>query len=639
MAAALAKKSAEVDTVRGLGRSAGRATGGAPRADSINNALNAAFASAMAQPAPAALEEEWYVSIDGEQAGPFSLAEAQRWVAQQAFDAELHCWSEGFDDWLPVDKVSHFRGLRKRPQAAIAPAPPPLPRASASPRIAAPAPAEDEPKPLFAATMAALERGAPAIPTAGLGLPPTAAAPTRTTPPLGTPIGLAAGLASRAANGVPGAASSPMQTRPGFAPDPRAGARGDAGRDAKPGGTPGARPGPASAAAPGPFDPGPLGGPAARPQLLGDPFGPGDGEGGDLETQLEAMPFEDPADADARSARAAGAAGAGLAGRPGSSDAAMTSPHLPASSTLPGTGANAAVTAPSAESVSGSRAVDFGTDDDLDIGEVSRVVNLADVSRAPRPDRSNARRAGAAAPAEPARPMAGEPSLRSGIRPGGGGARPATAGKPAGDADPGRMMAPVVRAHRRGLIALLAVAALMVLGVIGAVLVFVARDDDVTGDSLGPVHDIDTSRPDDPITHHPVGSAAPVAPSPAPVAPTAPRPVPHPRSPSSGGTGAESPGGPALAGDEIEDVARKHQETTQRCYMRSQRGADAILIGDVKKIAVTLTIDREGNVSDLQLSEHAADNLGRCLTGAIRAWKFRQSSGGTFRFSLNFVSG
>jgi hypothetical protein len=42
-------------------------------------------------PPPAALEEEWYVSIDREQAGPFSLADAQRWVAQQLFDAELHC--------------------------------------------------------------------------------------------------------------------------------------------------------------------------------------------------------------------------------------------------------------------------------------------------------------------------------------------------------------------------------------------------------------------------------------------------------------------------------------------------------------------------------------------------------------------
>ncbi|HMG22897.1 MAG TPA: hypothetical protein VK607_16295, partial [Kofleriaceae bacterium] len=392
------------------------------------------------------------------------------------------------------------------------------------------------------------------------------------------------------------------------------------------------------------FDARPAAGAGARPQLLGDPFEPGEGEAGDAgdaETQLEAMPFEDAADEAARSARAAGgAAGAGRAGRPSSSDAALTSPHLPASSTLPGTGANAAVTAGAAGSpaeppASDSLTIDFGSDDDLDIGEVSRVVNLADVSRAPRGDRSVARRAGAASSAEPARPVAGDPSLRSGIRPSSGGLRPASAGKPAGDGDPERMMAPVVRAHRRGLIALLAVAALVVLGVVGAVLVFVARDEDMTGDNLGPIHDIDTSRPDDPVTHHPVGSAAPAAPP----TPTGPRPVPHPRPPASGGQSAEAPGGPALASDEIEDVARKHQEMTQRCYMRSQRGADAILIGDVKKIAVTLTIDREGNVSDLQLSEHGADNLGRCLAGAIRAWKFRQSSGGTFRFSLNFVSG
>lgn len=73
-------------------------------------ALGAAFASAMTRPPPA-LEEEWYVSIDGAQEGPYSLVEAQRWIGSKAWDAELHCWSEGFDDWLPVDKVSHFRGL------------------------------------------------------------------------------------------------------------------------------------------------------------------------------------------------------------------------------------------------------------------------------------------------------------------------------------------------------------------------------------------------------------------------------------------------------------------------------------------------------------------------------------------------
>src|SRR5262249_44669982 len=115
------KNCANVITVReGMAEPApsdrrGRPTTAAPPAQyaspSSNGALGAAFANQVAKPPPA-LEEEWYVSIDGDQSGPFSLADAQRWVAGRSFDAELYCWSEGFDDWLPVDKVSHFRGLR-----------------------------------------------------------------------------------------------------------------------------------------------------------------------------------------------------------------------------------------------------------------------------------------------------------------------------------------------------------------------------------------------------------------------------------------------------------------------------------------------------------------------------------------------
>jgi len=86
-------------------------------------------------------------------------------------------------------------------------------------------------------------------------------------------------------------------------------------------------------------------------------------------------------------------------------------------------------------------------------------------------------------------------------------------------------------------------------------------------------------------------------------------------------------------------MARKHTDMTQRCYMRSQRGADSITVGEVKKIGITLTVDRDGNVNDLQLSEHAGDTLGKCLTGSIKGWKFRPSAGGTFRFSLNFAPG
>lgn len=96
------------------------------------------LASAPQNDAPESLEAEWYVSEDGEQEGPFELPEARVWVGSKSTDAELYCWSEGFDDWLPVEKVSHFRGLR----AAV-----PEPEVTAT---------SADPKPQFAATMAAL---------------------------------------------------------------------------------------------------------------------------------------------------------------------------------------------------------------------------------------------------------------------------------------------------------------------------------------------------------------------------------------------------------------------------------------------------------------------------------------------------
>jgi hypothetical protein len=199
-------------------------------------------------------------------------------------------------------------------------------------------------------------------------------------------------------------------------------------------------------------------------------------------------------------------------------------------------------------------------------------------------------------------------------------------------------MAPVGKPHR-GLIALLGVAVVVVLGVVGAVVLFVTNDDAPTEGNLGRVQGIDTSRPEDPTAHrpsNPVGSAGSA--NPAPPSSFVPRP-PRRANPSGGNRDAEvMPAADSLRSEEIEDIARRNQDMTQRCYMRSQRGADSILVGDVKKIAVTLTIDKDGHVNDVQLSDHGGDNLGKCLSGSIKAWKFRQSSGGTFKFSLNFVS-
>ncbi|HET7501099.1 MAG TPA: GYF domain-containing protein [Kofleriaceae bacterium] len=516
-------------------------------------------AAAPVKPPPA-LEEEWYVSIDGEQEGPFSLADAQTWVASKPEGADLHCWSEGFDDWLPVDKVSHFRGLRKRA------APPPMPRAAGLARAAVPAaaaaPRDDDSRPLFAATMASLEKGAPAAASSGLDLPPPRA-PARAFGPAAPPR----------TNGVD------------------------------------------------------LALPAMPPRPADDPFALD--ELADSATQIDANPFElDPPIAPRLAAR--------VEVRP--SDAALTSPHMPASSTLQGTGAvavttTAAVAAAADLPATGEPGSGGDGDGDLSFGEVSRVVKLADVSRAPRP--ASAPRVGGAT-GSAARIAGANP------RPGSTGANPALVGLPPGpgpmDSDLGLQIAPVAASHRRGLIVLLAVALLVVLGVAGALVLFVFKDDGPSDESLGPVHDIDTSRPDDPVTHRPIdrtGSAGSAAPS----TPLVPR-ILHPRSNPTQGSGRdEIARGDSLRSDEIEDVARKYQDLTQRCYMRSQRGASSILVGEVKKIAVTLVIDKDGNVGDVELSDHSADNLGKCLSVLIKGWKFRPSPGGRFRFSLNFVDG
>lgn len=161
--------------------------------------------------APAVLEAEWYVSEDGEQFGPYDLAQARQWVQTRGPDSELYCWSEGFDDWLPVDKVSHFRGLRGIAQVAphagaaggglyadgddrtVVDAPPDVPEPAAA-AAALPRPnREKTPVPLFAATLAQVTaeapteidedgvgRGAPSIPGQPLGGARAQSQPPRT---------------------------------------------------------------------------------------------------------------------------------------------------------------------------------------------------------------------------------------------------------------------------------------------------------------------------------------------------------------------------------------------------------------------------------------------------------------------------
>jgi predicted Zn finger-like uncharacterized protein len=144
-----AAASAGEKALAGAFRKVGR-TGGDPSAS-----------SSMSQ-APASLEAEWYLAEDGEQEGPFDLAEAKAWIRSKPSGVELFCWSEGYDDWLSVEKIAHFRSLR-----AVAPARPQVPGGGAVPEqqldwdehtVIDPNAGQSEvtPKPLFAAAMARL---------------------------------------------------------------------------------------------------------------------------------------------------------------------------------------------------------------------------------------------------------------------------------------------------------------------------------------------------------------------------------------------------------------------------------------------------------------------------------------------------
>jgi uncharacterized membrane protein len=193
--------------------------------------------------------------------------------------------------------------------------------------------------------------------------------------------------------------------------------------------------------------------------------------------------------------------------------------------------------------------------------------------------------------------------------------------------------------HRRGMLALIALAGVLVAAVIGAVIyVNNQKADDIAQGGLGGTRTIDTSRPEDLLNRQQPndqgsGSATVTAPKPKWVGQR-----PNPNVGTQTPPPEEDPKGGSLRASEIEDMATKQGEGTKRCYMRAQKGALGIEIADLKKINVTLTVAKDGSVSDVQLSSHAADMLGTCLTARIKSWKFRESSGGTFRISLAFAN-
>jgi predicted Zn finger-like uncharacterized protein len=512
------------------------AVAGRPRTATQANPVVVSTASATSSgsmPAAAKLEDEWYVSIDGVQSGPFTLTTARQWVASKPIEADLHCWCEGFDDWLPVDKVSHFRNLRKPRPVRQPTTPPPIPKPE---------------KALFASTMASLEKAA--------GTPSLPVAQPKTN-------GAAASMFDGATD------SRTTVGSPAFESESR------------------------------------------------DPF-----------FSTKPAPAANPTPA--------------VAAKP----AAVTAKPTPAKISLE-------------ELKAPVKPIHNDDDDDLEIGEVSRVVNLADLARQPKPSSTPMQVVppGGTGPMPRISQTGTVPRINqtgSIARMSGTGAlprmgntaslpklTPAELGMNVDSNEPHADESVVARSfadrHRRGLMLLIGVSAVMVAGVVLLFVFVVNNNNDEYGGGLGGTRQIDTSRPED-IVRKQAGLPPTNAGSNA-ISSIQKNPIRRPINTNPNPQVEEPDNGNSLRASEIEDMAAKQGEGTKRCYMRAQRGALGFEIAEVKKINVTLTVGKNGVVTAVDLSSHGGDTFGQCLISQIKAWKFRESNGGTFRIALAFSAG
>jgi predicted Zn finger-like uncharacterized protein len=621
----------------------------APAASS--SPLQDAFASVMSaepprrtkgetMPAPPVLEEEWYVSIDGNQSGPFSLAEAQAWVSAQKPLEELFCWCEGFDDWLPVEKVSHFRGLRA-PQAPRAKTPTAArPAVKESGPMAArrePAtepslpPVEDEPKPLFAATLAKLEAESskvapnPSPPKADGSRPVEKVAKPADKPTL-APLDKSDKDKSRPAEKAPSLtplgpvsprAPLPMPSRTSPAPL------------ATPS-TPLSRGAQAAVASAAPALP--TAASALSPAAL-----PAKAEPAALPTATPATkPFAEPVKAKAASRRPMFDTGADPVGEGEALDDSALEP----------------------DDDDDGKAKGDGTDGlDLDIGEVSRVVRLPDLMAA-----GAARTTGKAAAQRPVGRTSGSTAAiarGSGAAPAmaaAAGAAALGAAGPANEAlpplseavlaDAQPQLAPSVTPRpQHGMMWMIGGAVLLV-AVIAIIAVAASSGGGDAEQVSNGYHDLSGLGYSytNPLAPNGGGTGTNDASDGSgggSVSITGTGVVrPHPRNPGSNNTGGSQqiqpgtgrqeigPGGEPilpLTGDDIIQVLHKNQIGYSRCYDRALK-KDPML--QVEKIMVTLSVDNNGVVTDVSLNSYAQTDLGECLTAAIRRWSFRRSTDG-----------
>ncbi|MBK9037407.1 MAG: zinc-ribbon domain-containing protein [Myxococcales bacterium] len=647
----------------------------------------AAAAAPAGAPPPAALDEEWYVSKDGHQEGPFTLTEAQAWVAARGGDEDLHCWNEGFDDWLPVEKVSHFRGLRSAPRT----------RAATRPGAVN----EPEPQPLFAATLAAMEAEAaadaaaapPAVPTSTMAaiaqLPPARApapsawrvpTPTEPAPPAAEPSRPA--TPSTPAVGVPALprAGTPAVGVPAL---PRAGTPA-VGVPALPKtrtpavGVPALpRTGTPLAGVPAlPRTGTPLAGVPALPRTATPPGGVGLGPQPAAPAAAHAPPELAPSAIEpiAPTPRAALPTPFG-GGRPvvtpaPSADAPAPAPMFaPAPAPAPMFAPVPVAPAPAAAharfdhgdevdgaedlleddaTASGPAPID---EDDLDIGEVSRVVRLADLMAPAAAARPVARAATASVPAIGGTATVSQVSQVSQVgRSTGASPAFAPASAPGFDAETLADLPPVAppppRRHHGlylglglGAIALIVIAAIVLSG----------GNEDTSGNATtGGNNDFSNLgyRPNDPL--RPSGGTAGTA-DPGPG--TAKVPTGSGKRPTGSGSttgtgsgtaatvkvdagGASNPNLRDLSPDDVFTMSARMETGTRRCYERAMK-ADPFL--KVTKIKATITVSAAGPVTEVRLSDRADHPLGICLAAAIKRWPFPPSKDGIVsEFALVF---
>jgi predicted Zn finger-like uncharacterized protein len=108
-------------------------------ADNDNSEHTTVASVPFGVPPPAQIDD-WYVSFDGEQEGPFSISRAvERIRSERTKGREAHAWRPGFFVWLAVEEVPELaealkpRGAPPPPVPAKPPSVPSLPVAAAKP--------------------------------------------------------------------------------------------------------------------------------------------------------------------------------------------------------------------------------------------------------------------------------------------------------------------------------------------------------------------------------------------------------------------------------------------------------------------------------------------------------------------------